>query len=543
MRVLRFVIGVAMLFVIASSVNAQVATVPLYQLLYTPRPGQPPGWLDYFHTISVSQRDTAIAGGYVTQGVACEVSAIQITGTTPLFRLYYHNTSTGRRDHFYTTSASERSQLTGVGWKYEGVEGYVYASRATGTVPLYRLYHQNHHAHFYTVEPAQRDAKVGAGWRAEGVAAYCFPSASLGGSGGAAVEFWADYAHATATLEYGTVTSNHTYCVAYWTGGCRETYTLQRHRRAVNGAQPCWSLDAAAWCGSNGGIAIVGTYMLTDEFEDPGGQIRKAIYPGEARADGWGFIPVYDIAPGSADQRWHYLMPPGRRFGTQAECVEHATRAVPGIVCLVNTQYLIPTGKFIAGGGHGPTCPTCTRFGSRVAYTCSVAACSIFVTGVCTGSRGCAHDLGVYKNTIRMYNGGGFTPEFKELAYLATQLKAQNKALTIVGHSLGAAEVTALYNYRVNGRLLLTTYDTLYALAPPEGVPSWAMKQSSSPARYTAYIGTQDLVVGGKPVADQRRAQGVPVIDLETGQGYPWNAFGPHDRNKYQMNVFGIVVF
>jgi len=87
------------------------------------------------------------------------------SGAVPFYR--YFN---GRIcDHFYTTNWKE---LGGGrhGWKYEKVEGYIYKSRVSGTIPLHRFW--NGVDHFYTDDPRY---VTWYGYKSEGVAGYCFP--------------------------------------------------------------------------------------------------------------------------------------------------------------------------------------------------------------------------------------------------------------------------------------------------------------------------------------------------------------------------------
>ena len=99
----------------------------------------------------------------VLAGVALAEDAVTAVTT---YRLY--NPYTG--EHFYTQSAYERTSLTRVGWRSEGV-GWTAPSEGD---PVYRLY--NPYApggdHHYTTSSYERDQLVKAGWRSEGVGWY-----------------------------------------------------------------------------------------------------------------------------------------------------------------------------------------------------------------------------------------------------------------------------------------------------------------------------------------------------------------------------------
>lgn len=86
-------------------------------------------------------------------------------------------------DHFYTTGWMKPEH----GWIYEGVEGRIHARRYPGTVPLYRYLWEVHGNmnHFYTtniheIGTATRGRIGKHGYKSEGVAGYCYPSRRSG---------------------------------------------------------------------------------------------------------------------------------------------------------------------------------------------------------------------------------------------------------------------------------------------------------------------------------------------------------------------------
>jgi hypothetical protein len=62
------------------------------------------------------------AHGYRDDGIIGYIATSQAPGTLPLYRL----SSPDGSAHFYTASASEKSQFQSQGWKDEGVVGYLW---------------------------------------------------------------------------------------------------------------------------------------------------------------------------------------------------------------------------------------------------------------------------------------------------------------------------------------------------------------------------------------------------------------------------------
>lgn len=122
----------------------------------------------HFFTTSRLQFENAVNHGYNDETSGRSGFSILPTaenGAIPLFRLY--NFQTGR--HYYTVSEGERDYLVSliptnhpqygtVGWRYEGVEGYMYSETATGgTVLIYRLYNMLSGAHLFTESVGTRN--------------------------------------------------------------------------------------------------------------------------------------------------------------------------------------------------------------------------------------------------------------------------------------------------------------------------------------------------------------------------------------------------
>ncbi len=142
-------------------------TVPLYRLLKT-------GTGNHFYTTSATERDNAVNHlGFKYEGIAGYVFSTQVTGSIPLYRLVLATSTV--LDHFYTTSAAERDNAVKTySYKYEGIQCYVLPTQMRGTTPLYRLVNSKPD-HFYTISSPEKDNAVKSyGYKYEGIASYIF---------------------------------------------------------------------------------------------------------------------------------------------------------------------------------------------------------------------------------------------------------------------------------------------------------------------------------------------------------------------------------
>ncbi|MBQ9608755.1 MAG: hypothetical protein IJV15_04825 [Lachnospiraceae bacterium] len=141
-----------------NSKNNSTKYVSMYRL-YNPNSGE------HFYTANATERDNLSNLGWRYEGVAWNAPEIS---DTPVYRLYNPNAG----DHHYTTSSSERDNLVNLGWKYEGIGWY---STGSDGQALYRLYNPNAKAagaHHYTTSADERDNLISLGWRNEGIAWY-----------------------------------------------------------------------------------------------------------------------------------------------------------------------------------------------------------------------------------------------------------------------------------------------------------------------------------------------------------------------------------
>lgn len=136
--------------------NAVTDPVPLLEL----RTNGDAGW---FWTLSEAEAARAVGQDKMTL-LASKLGYLRrqpFPGGQPIYRLVSSSTAT----YLLTASASERDALTGgaqPAFRYEGVLGYAFASRAPGTAPLWRM-----HANTGTGWRVVPDADV-AGMRAQG---------------------------------------------------------------------------------------------------------------------------------------------------------------------------------------------------------------------------------------------------------------------------------------------------------------------------------------------------------------------------------------
>jgi hypothetical protein len=97
-----------------------------------------------------------------------------VTGTVPVFRYYHDNTGGQKKpDHFYTIYITELGNGN-YGWGFEGIGFFAYQYQIAGTVPVYRFYYQTNNDHFYTTN--FNEGNVAPGYVYETIAFYASPS-------------------------------------------------------------------------------------------------------------------------------------------------------------------------------------------------------------------------------------------------------------------------------------------------------------------------------------------------------------------------------
>lgn len=119
------------------------------------------------HTFVTSQAD--IPSGFRAEGVAGHLVGRQVgSQTAPVYML-----SNAQGDFFYTTNADERAQaISRNGYTEKGIIGYIATTQQTGTVPMYRMIDRTGGQHFYTSNPEEHAQALTLGYRDEGILGY-----------------------------------------------------------------------------------------------------------------------------------------------------------------------------------------------------------------------------------------------------------------------------------------------------------------------------------------------------------------------------------
>lgn len=129
----------------------------------------------HFWTLSATEYASLGNLGWRQEGIAGYLFDSQVRGSTSLYRLY--NESTGK--HHWTKDSNEYGILVGLGWKSEGVAGYVFETLdgvPASLIPYYRLYNSDKQSHFYTQDDAEYSYLGDVGWNQEGVGYYIYDS-------------------------------------------------------------------------------------------------------------------------------------------------------------------------------------------------------------------------------------------------------------------------------------------------------------------------------------------------------------------------------
>ncbi|KAF7374141.1 hypothetical protein MSAN_00295500 [Mycena sanguinolenta] len=80
----------------------------------------------YFYTTNETEREAALATGFVDYMIAGYIYPSQICGSVPLYRLHLLAANLANSDYMYTTSETDRENAITLGFTYEGIAGYVY---------------------------------------------------------------------------------------------------------------------------------------------------------------------------------------------------------------------------------------------------------------------------------------------------------------------------------------------------------------------------------------------------------------------------------
>lgn len=125
-------------------------------------------WTDHFYTIDWCELDGFNgANNYAYEQVEGAVYNTQVSGSVPLYRYYAGHPA---NNHLYLTSYLGTSWN---GYNYEGVVGYVFTTQVSGTVPLYRYFDSSIVDHLYTKSFLGLNYS---GYKYEDVACYVLPN-------------------------------------------------------------------------------------------------------------------------------------------------------------------------------------------------------------------------------------------------------------------------------------------------------------------------------------------------------------------------------
>jgi hypothetical protein len=147
----------------------------------------------HFFTTSKTQFDNAVAHGYrdeTTGRPGYSVHSAQVTNSVALYRVY----NLQRGFHYYTADAQERRSLIDIvppshpqygkiGWRDEGIEGYIYTTAQSYTTPIYRLYNREAGTHLFTESATTKNAilqQFPTYWREESLLGHAFLAPAVG---------------------------------------------------------------------------------------------------------------------------------------------------------------------------------------------------------------------------------------------------------------------------------------------------------------------------------------------------------------------------
>ncbi|TFK18351.1 hypothetical protein FA15DRAFT_603433, partial [Coprinopsis marcescibilis] len=136
------------------------------------------------HTSLINEATDSLEG-YIPQGTAAFIFPSHEINTIPLYQLdlsllssknqRQRTSKLGVKDHFYTTSISEREELLSLGWQDAGTVGYIFRDARSGGVPFFRLHHVEKEDHLYTVSQSEKDRATRRGYRSEGMVGFVYP--------------------------------------------------------------------------------------------------------------------------------------------------------------------------------------------------------------------------------------------------------------------------------------------------------------------------------------------------------------------------------
>jgi len=152
---------------VSTNPGASTGASGQYEALY--RMG---GLHDHLYTTNPSEHSSATTMGYKDEGIAGYLASSQISGTQPLYRLSKPAPAgVGGLIHLYTSDNNERQSALSQGYKEDGPLGYIATSQIAGVTPLYR-YRSPTGDYFMSADAADRDRARQQGYQELGTVGY-----------------------------------------------------------------------------------------------------------------------------------------------------------------------------------------------------------------------------------------------------------------------------------------------------------------------------------------------------------------------------------
>ena len=138
--------------------------------------------LEHLYTMSLleyaylTNQITPSCCGWGREGRAYQLFTDAVTyggvQATPYYRLFHP----GILQHHWTRDLNEYNFLPVVGWRQEGIDGYILPGPVGAAIPQYRLYYAPRELHLWTTDAGEAAyLTTSAGWKAEGIDGYVLP--------------------------------------------------------------------------------------------------------------------------------------------------------------------------------------------------------------------------------------------------------------------------------------------------------------------------------------------------------------------------------
>ncbi len=120
---------------------------------------------------------SALSQGYVSAGIVAKLEPSQLRGDIAHpFSQFFNQ---GFINHYYGWRPEDIAYVLSDGWRHERVEGYIYSTQVSGTVPLYSLWRNWNGSwdveHRYTTNISERNQWVAQGFNYHSIMGYVCP--------------------------------------------------------------------------------------------------------------------------------------------------------------------------------------------------------------------------------------------------------------------------------------------------------------------------------------------------------------------------------